>query len=211
MTIAPAALVITTASAPAGTVGAAYSASFAATGGTSPITWSATGLPAGLTISSGGALTGTPTTPGTSNAAVTARDAAGVTATKTFAITIALPAIAPLNFAGINDTAGAAQQPRLTVALGSPFPVDVVVTLTLTFVADNGGPDDPEIVFAAGGRTARVTIPAGALTGSADVGVQTGTTAGTIVITATLQASGLDVTPSPAPPVGQSASPRLRP
>jgi len=54
-------------------------------------------------------------------------------------------------------------------------------------------------VFATGGRTARITIPAGSTAGSSSVGVQTGTVAGLITITAQLQASGQDVTPAPAP------------
>src|SRR5207302_4901923 len=61
VTIAPAALLITTAAAGSGTVGTAYSASFAASGGVPPFTWSATGLPGGLTMSVAGAISGTPT------------------------------------------------------------------------------------------------------------------------------------------------------
>src|ERR1035437_5995850 len=106
----------------------------------------------------------------------------------------------PLNFniAGISDTAGPLQQPRLQVTLGSTFPVDVVVTLTLSFAPDIGA-DDPTIQFSGGGRTARITVPAGATNGATDVGVQTGSVAGLIAITAQMQATGQDVTPSPAP------------
>ena len=76
--------------------------------------------------------------------------------------------------------------------------MDVLVTLTLTFAPDSG-PDDPTIQFSSGGRTARITVPAGATTGATDVGVQTGSVAGLIAITAQMQAGGQDVTPSPAP------------
>jgi hypothetical protein len=76
--------------------------------------------------------------------------------------------------------------------------VDVVVTLTLTFAPDVGG-DDPAIVFSSGGRTARITVPAGSSSGSSDAGVQTGSVAGVITIVAQMQAAGQDVTPSPAP------------
>jgi len=92
-------------------------------------------------------------------------------------LTVGLPPAPPLRFSGVTDTAGPLQQPRLTVSLGSPYPVDVVVTLTLTFAPDNG-PDDPAIQFSTGGRTARITIPAGATTGATDVGIQTGSVAG---------------------------------
>jgi hypothetical protein len=74
----------------------------------------------------------------------------------------------------------------------------VVVSLTLSFAPDSGA-DDPAIQFSSGGRTARITVPAGATNGATDVGVQTGSVAGLIAITAQLLASGQDVTPSPAP------------
>ena len=64
LTIAPAALVITTGSLPNGQVGTAYSATLAATGGTSPYTWSLTSgtLPSGLSLNAAtGAIGGTPT------------------------------------------------------------------------------------------------------------------------------------------------------
>jgi hypothetical protein len=198
VTVAPAALAITTASAPNGTVGTAYTASFAATGGVAPYTWSATGLPAGLTISSGGSITGTPTVPGAATLAVTVKDSAGATASKNFAVAIALPAAPPLNFAGISTTSSPLQQPLVTVSLGSTYPVDVAVTLTLTF-APASGADDPTIQFSSGGRVAHITIPAGSTTGATNVGVQTGSVAGVITITAQLQAAGVDVTPAPAP------------
>ena len=70
----------------------------------------------------------------------------------------------------------------------------MVVTLTLTFTPDSGA-DDPTVVFSSGGRTARITVPAGSTNGATDVGVQTGTVAGVITITAQMQASGQDVTP----------------
>jgi hypothetical protein len=198
VTIAPAALVITTASAPNGTVGAAYTASFAASGGTAPYTFSATGLPAGLSISAAGTITGTPTAPGAATIVVTVKDAAGVSTSKSFSVTIGLPPAPPLSFVGISNTSLPLQQPRLQVTLGSTFPVDVVVTLTLTFAPDSGA-DDPTIQFSSGGRTAHITVPAGATNGATDVGVQTGSVAGLITITAQMQAAGQDVTPSPAP------------
>ena len=194
VTIAPA-LAITSTSAPNGTVGIAYSANLAAAGGVGPFTFSASGLPAGLSISAGGALSGIPATPGTVSVQVTVKDSTGASVSKTLQIVIGLPAAPPLNFIGITDTSPPATQPRLKVSLGASFPVDVVVTLVLSLNPDV----DPSVQFSSGGRTARIVIPAGALDGATDVGVQTGTVAGTIVITAQLQAMGLDVTPSPAP------------
>src|ERR1017187_1924797 len=200
LTIAPAPLAITTASAPNGTAGTAYSASFAASGGTAPYTFSATGLPAGLSMSAAGAITGTPTAPGAATIVVTVKDAAGASASRSFPVTIGLPSAPPLNFtvAGVSDTALPLQQPRLQVSLGNTFPVDVVVTLTLTFAPDSGA-DDPTIQFSSGGRSTRITVPAGATNGATDVGLQTGSVAGGIAIPAQMQAGGQDVTPSPAP------------
>jgi hypothetical protein len=181
-------------------VGTAYAASFAASGGIAPYTFSASGLPAGLSMSAAGAISGTPTAPGAATIVVTVKDSSAASTSRSFAVTIGLPPAPPLSFtiAGISDIANPLQQPRLQVTLGSSYPVDVVVTLTLTFTPDNGG-DDPTVQFSSGGRTARITVPAGATTGATDVGVQTGTVAGLIAITAQLQASGQDVTPSPAP------------
>ena len=198
MTIAPAALTITTASALNGTLGTAYSASFAAAGGVPPYTFSATGLPAGLSMSAAGAITGTPTAAGAATIAVTVKDAAGSTASKSFAVTIVLPATPPLNYTGVSPTAGPLQQPRLQVSLGNTYPVDVVVTLTLTFAPDSGT-GDPAIQFSTGGSLTRITVPAGATNGATDVGIQTGSVAGVITVTAQMQAGGQDVTPLPAP------------
>jgi hypothetical protein len=73
---------------PAGTVGTAYSQTLAATGDAT-ITWSVTSgsLPAGLSLSSGGAITGTPTTAGTSTPTITATNSTGNDA-KVLSITI---------------------------------------------------------------------------------------------------------------------------
>ncbi|MEU9198404.1 putative Ig domain-containing protein [Streptomyces hundungensis] len=71
------------------TVGAPVSLKNTATGGSSPYTWSATGLPAGLSIDSAtGAVSGTPTTAGTSKPTLTAKDSTGATGTATFNWTV---------------------------------------------------------------------------------------------------------------------------
>jgi hypothetical protein len=78
ITITPAVpLRITTTSLPSGTAGTAYSATVVAIGGVYPYSWSITGgaLPAGLGLNpSTGAITGTPTTAGTSNFTVQVAD-----------------------------------------------------------------------------------------------------------------------------------------
>jgi F5/8 type C domain/Ricin-type beta-trefoil lectin domain/Putative Ig domain len=75
----------------ASTVGTAASVPVHATdsGSGQTLTYSATGLPAGLSInSSSGLISGTPTTAGTSNVTVTARDTTGATGSATFSWTV---------------------------------------------------------------------------------------------------------------------------
>jgi hypothetical protein len=198
VTIAPPPLTITSTSLANAIVGTAYSATVTATGGVSPLTWSATGLPGGLTISSTGTISGTAGAPGSSTVTLTVKDNSGTTAVKPLSLSVVLPPAPPLSFSGVLATSPPAQQPQLQVSLGTTYPVDVIATLTLTFAPDSGG-DDPSIVFATGGRTTKITIPAGSTVGATTVGLQTGTVAGLITITAQLQASGQDVTPTPAP------------
>ncbi|MGW1894348.1 putative Ig domain-containing protein [Streptomyces sp. NPDC002004] len=52
------------------------------------LTYSATGLPAGLSISSSGLISGTPTTAGTSNVTVTAKDSTGASGSASFGWTV---------------------------------------------------------------------------------------------------------------------------
>jgi len=73
----PMALTLTTTALPAATVSAGYSAALAATGGVTPYTFSltnGTSLPAGLTLSPSGAISGTPTTTGSTNFSVQVAD-----------------------------------------------------------------------------------------------------------------------------------------
>jgi uncharacterized repeat protein (TIGR02543 family) len=82
--------VITTDTLPNGVVNTAYSQTLAATGA-APITWSidSGALPAGLTLSGTGTISGTPTTPGTSDFTVKAANAEG-NDTKPLSITVTL-------------------------------------------------------------------------------------------------------------------------
>src|SRR5260370_16833064 len=86
---------ITTTTLPAGTVGTAYSANLAATGGVSPYTWSASGLPSGLSISTSGAISGTPTTAGSTNASISVLDSTNAKASQSYSLTIASPPAPP--------------------------------------------------------------------------------------------------------------------
>jgi hypothetical protein len=73
--------------------------------------------------------------------------------------------------------------------------------LLLSFVPE-GRRGDPGILFSTGGRSVPFTIPAGQTAvqfAAPDLAFQTGTLAGTIQLTARLQATGVDVTSSPVP------------
>ena len=93
VTSAPAQLTITTSTLPNGTIGTAYSATLAASGGVTPYTWAITtgALPGGLTLNaSSGAISGTPSTAGTTTFTVQVTDSAtpAGSATKSLSITI---------------------------------------------------------------------------------------------------------------------------
>jgi large repetitive protein len=90
---APAVLAITTTSLPNGTVNQAYNRPVQASGGTPPLTWNivaGTGtLPPGLNLNSTtGAISGTPTTAGTSSFTIRVADARGQSDTQALSITI---------------------------------------------------------------------------------------------------------------------------
>lgn len=84
---------ITTTSLIEATTGSAYSQTVAASGGTGTLTFSldAGALPAGLTLASNGAITGTPTTVGSSTFTVMVTDANNQTATQQLTIDVAAP------------------------------------------------------------------------------------------------------------------------
>ena len=96
------------ASLPNGTQGAAYTQSVTVVGTNGVASFAVTGgsLPAGLTLSATGVLSGTPTGSGTSTFTVTAADASGLSASKSYSLTVntapntstttALTSVAPL-------------------------------------------------------------------------------------------------------------------
>ena len=92
---APGGLAITTSSLPNGTVNQAYSASLSGSGGTVPYTWSVSpALPANLSLNTAtGAITGTPTTQGTTSHTFTLRDNStpSQTVQQTLSLTINAP------------------------------------------------------------------------------------------------------------------------
>jgi hypothetical protein len=115
------------------------------------------------------------------------------------------PSLPAYQFQGPSGAEQAAQQPSVGLSLATPYPLPLQGALTLTFVS-SVFTDDPAIQFASGGRTVAFTIPANSaqalFNGTAtSIPLQTGTTAGSIVITpAFALQNGFTLTPS-SPPV----------
>ena len=107
-----------------------------------------------------------------------------------------------------------AQQPAIGLTLAAAYPVAIDGTLKLTFLS-SVFTDDPAIQFATGGRTVNFTIPANStqamFNGNPSMALQTGTTAGSIVITPSFSMrGGFDLTP-PAPDPLTISIPRMAP
>src|SRR5579863_293955 len=192
---------ITSSNAFTGTVGTPFSQALTATGGTPPYTWSISSgaLPAGLQLS-GAIISGSPTAAGTTNVNLQVTDSQQQTATQAVSITINLPPTPAIDFPIF--TGAPATQPPVSLALHTPFPVDLTGTLSVSFQSAVGGnPTEVQFITSSGGSsTVNFTIAAGstaAVFPGAPV-LATGTVAGTITLTATLSAGGTDITASPA-------------
>jgi hypothetical protein len=194
------------------TVGVYYAVGFEPTGGYGEGTYSyslTTGtLPSGITFVNG-ILSGTPTAAGTFPFTLQVANgptASGTglptfTATQSYTLVVKIPPAPPVTISGLPASPAPATQPVLGLTVGSPYPLAIQGTITLTFAPGNG-PDDPNVQFTTGGRTVTFQIPAGstqAQFAGNTPGVQTGTVAGTITLTLDLTAAGTDITPTPAP------------
>jgi hypothetical protein len=104
-------------------------------------------------------------------------------------------------FQGPSGTVTPAQQPSIGLTLAAPYPLALQGALTLTFTSAVFT-DDPSIQFASGGRTVTFTIPANSTQalftgGATSIPMQTGTTAGTILITPSFATqNGFNLTPA---------------
>jgi hypothetical protein len=129
ITINPTLAFTTTSPLPSGVQNTSYSTTIMTQGGTGALTFSASGLPAGLTINaSSGAISGTPSTPGTSNASVTVKDSGNPqqSITGSFQITIVAQLV-------ITTTS-----PLPNGVVGNPYTAQIVTTggtAPLTFSA----------------------------------------------------------------------------
>lgn len=114
------------------------------------------------------------------------------------------PALPGYQFTGASGAQAPLTQAAVGLTLASAYPLPLTGKLT---VAENTGtlPADPSVQFSSGGQTVAFTIPQGATqavfqAGGNQIGLQTGSVAGTIIVTPSFTlAGGLDITPaSPA-------------
>jgi hypothetical protein len=197
-------LAITSATLPSSPFGQAYpSITLAAAGGTQPYSWSITegALPPGLVLTGAGTVSGTPSEAGTFTFTVQVTDSNGATASQPFTISITPPSLPQVNVSGVPESSTAAQQITFGVALASVYPLDVTGTITISFEPNAVAPAvDPAIQFSTGGTTVNFTIPknsANAVFGPSKVsqiGLQTGTVSGTITLSFTFEAAGVQLT-----------------
>ncbi len=193
---------ITTASPlPDATAGSSYTRNLSATGGIPPYVWTVkTGsLPPGLALDpASNAIAGTPTANGTFAFTLQVADSSGGSSTRNYTLAVGLPSLSAVSMDGLPDPASAADQPVFTVSMAASYPVQLTGQIVMTFTADaTVAIDDPTVQFAAGGRTVNFTIPAGSRTGVFSTGqmaLQTGTVAGTITLSLSLQSAGGEVT-----------------
>lgn len=120
-----------------------------------------------------------------------------MTAAQTFTV---LPPTGAATLTG-PPTTNPGTQPSVTLSITNPYPVALTANFALTFAsAGTTQVDDPSIQFSTGGRTYSYTVDANS-TSVPPVELQAGTDAGTITITATLMADGVDVTPTGLAPL----------
>jgi len=128
------------------------------------------------------------------------------------------PAALPeYRFTGATGAQAPLQQVAAGLTLASAYPLNLTGVLTLNFNSDVFS-NDPAVQFATGGRTVNFTIPAGSTqavfpNNATQIGLQTGTVAGTITLTPSFVSDGgITLTPTLPPAlnltVPQSA-PRL--
>jgi hypothetical protein len=110
------------------------------------------------------------------------------------------PSLPVYQFDGASGAQPARSQISVGLSLVSPYALPLSGVLTLGFSSDTAG-IDAALQFSTGGRAVTFTIPAGATravfaNGSTSIRLQTGTVAGTILLTPTFSAGGNDVSPS---------------
>jgi Abnormal spindle-like microcephaly-assoc'd, ASPM-SPD-2-Hydin len=122
------------------------------------------------------------------------------------------PAISNYTFTGATGVQQPGQQLGVGLSLAQVYPLTLRGTLTLAFNSDVFA-NDPAVQFAVGGRTVNFSIPAGQrdavfATNQAQVRLQTGTVAGSIVLTPSFQTDGgIILTPTDPPALSLTVAP----
>jgi FG-GAP-like repeat/FG-GAP repeat len=136
-------------------------------------------------------------TTGTGTITVIDPNTIAVAGSQTFTVT-ASPATAS---ASAQATVEAGQDDSLTLTV-SPYPAPIIATLTLEFTPSPPNTiTDPAVLFPNNTTTDVIQIPANSTTAIPAIDFATGSTAGTITLTITLTASGVDITPASLTPV----------
>jgi len=122
-------LAVSPATLPAATSGTAYSQTLIASGGTGTYTYSITAgaLPAGVALSGAGVISGTPTTSGSFNFTVTAKDGDGFTGSKAYLLAVMAPTIT-LSPATLTAATAETAYSQTLIASGGTAPYAYVVT-----------------------------------------------------------------------------------
>jgi hypothetical protein len=125
-----------------------------------------------------------------------ATDSTGVKAQEGFNVTIAgPPPVSAIALSGLPATSKPGDQPVVTIALASPYPLPIQVTATLSITPNLGNSTD--LMFPNGTRTTQFTIPAN--TTEVTLAFQAGTLPGAIQLSLTLMAAGVNITPAVPP------------
>jgi hypothetical protein len=193
--------ITTTSPLPDAAVSASYARSLIATGGIPPYVWTVKSgsLPPGLALDpASNAIAGTPVANGNFAFTLQVVDTSGGSATRDYALAVSLPPLPSVSMDGLPDSTNAADQPSFSILLATAYPVQLTGQIVATFAADADiAIDDGAIQFPTGGRTVNFTIPAGSTTAvfsTSQMALQTGTVAGTITLTVSVQSAKGDVT-----------------
>ncbi len=124
-------------------------------------------------------------------------DADGTTAQAHLSLSIALPGMSRLLLTQLSDPLAPATQVPIAVSLEQPALLPLSGSLSLAFAADRVGREDSALALIAGIRAAR-SLPfsvaqgatAATFDGSATASLQTGSSSGTLTLTATLAVPG---------------------
>ncbi len=123
------------------------------------------------------------------------------------------PPLPEIKFDGATGTQDALQQPAVGLTIGSAYPLALTGSLTLAFNSDVFS-NDPAVQFATGGRTVAFTIPANSTraifpNNQNQIRVQSGSLAGSITLTPTINTTegSINLTPTTPPALTLNVAP----